>query len=317
MKKQILAVIAGITLLTAFLIPPMSSNSFAQVTSESRVLQAILGLTEVVKGESQALVDTTENIEDDLLFKKKFWQYRPCFGQVIDQVSDASFPGCVFATSAGVVGVHVKNCNLPEETACAFNVESINLYGNGADVVAICVDSVCTDVSAKDIRPPASVLVESAIGKIGASDFVFILFDSPYTGPLEFNGEKPQGMELEPVLIGTELDKAVESFDMEEIVYNYTEHNTGTESLAAPSLIDNNCSPIVFVGGDNTNNQLDPSETWTYQCNRPFGEFDCPVIINTVISNTTSVRFPEIPVLDESVTLTVDISGLPVCENNG
>jgi hypothetical protein len=190
MRKQILAVIAGITLLTAFMVPSMSNKTFAQVTSESRVLQAILGLTEVIKGQSQALVETTENIEDDLLFKKKFYQYEP------------------YELSSNRFGIAVLGCDFQDETACAFNVESIQLnceYGGCAGVAAVMVDGVFSDISGfseetggTPVPTPTNLLVDLGIGKIGASDFVALLIekDATYVGRVEWNGEKPQGMEL-------------------------------------------------------------------------------------------------------------------------
>jgi hypothetical protein len=43
------------------MVASVSDKSIAQIGGESRVLQAILGLTEIAKGQTQALVNTTEN----------------------------------------------------------------------------------------------------------------------------------------------------------------------------------------------------------------------------------------------------------------
>jgi hypothetical protein len=186
MKKQILATIAAIALLTAFLVPSMSNNSFAQVTSESRVLQAILGLTEVVKGQSQALVDTTENIEDDLLFKKKFWQFK------------------FNVTEANVVGL-IGVCPRVGSEACAFNVESIQFdnatAGPDVGVGGIIVDDAFTQTDFEFV--PTNFLVDSGQGKVGALFFVGAVLPFNYTGDVEFNGEKPQDMILIRLFAGS------------------------------------------------------------------------------------------------------------------
>jgi hypothetical protein len=187
MRKQILAVSIGAVLVISFVVPSMSSNVQAQVASESRVLQAILGLTEVVKGQSQALVETSDNIQDDLLFKKKFWQ-----------LPIMSLPGNTTGRIEAV-GIVINSCPLNDESACAFNVESIQIPNQDKNtrVDAIVVDGIATDISDKEVFSPTNLLVDTGIGQVGASGFVAVggignVFDSfP-----EFNGEKPQGLEL-------------------------------------------------------------------------------------------------------------------------
>jgi len=204
MNKQILAVSIGAVLVMSLVVPSMSSNSFAQVTSESRVLQAILGLTEVVKGQTEDMNDTLDNIEDDLLFKKKFWQ----FMINTTDIDQSKFQIIGDPDPTALVGVRVDSCELPPE-ACAFNVESIQFIDNGvfpnANISRITVDGVDTDISGKNIMTSSNLLVDSGIGKIGASQFVEVLFGCapsdaecpiPFSGIIEINGEKPQGMEL-------------------------------------------------------------------------------------------------------------------------
>jgi hypothetical protein len=202
MNKQILAIIVGIIILSAFLIPSMSNNTFAQVTSESRVLQAILGLTEVVKGKSQALVETSDNIEDDLLFKKKFWQIRFNTTDLPESFIEQD------NTAGSVLEILVLGfCEFPDEGACAYNIESIQLADNGtsADVGLIVVDTAITDIFGKNIETPTNLLVDMGIGKIGVNNEFIVLFGhlegdvfqpSPFNGIVEFNGEKPQGMDI-------------------------------------------------------------------------------------------------------------------------
>jgi hypothetical protein len=187
----------------------MSNNSFAQVTSESRVLQAILGLTEHLKWHTEELVDTTENIEEDLLFKKKFWQLR---------FNTTDLPeGWVTSgnTGAGTILIAVVGgCEFSDEAACAYNIESIQLIDNGtsANVGAIEVGNATTNISGKNITTPTNLLVDTGIGKIGIrgggsgliGDFLLgfgvlegdVFQPSPFSGIVELNGEKPQGMDI-------------------------------------------------------------------------------------------------------------------------
>jgi hypothetical protein len=209
MKKQILAVIGGIALVAAFMVLSMSNNAFAQVTSESRVLQAILGLTEHLKWHTEELVDTTENIEEDLLFKKKFWQLR---------FNTTDLPEGWVTSGNAAAGTFliavVGGCEFADEAACAYNMESIQLIDNGtsASVGAIAVGNATTNISGKNITTPTNLLVDTGIGKIGIrgggsgliGDFLLgfgvleggVFQPSPFSGIVELNGEKPQGMDI-------------------------------------------------------------------------------------------------------------------------
>ncbi len=52
------------------------------------------------------------------------------------------------------------------------------------------------------------------------------------------------------------------------VAYTYTVTNPGVVALNRVRVIDNKCSPVVFLSGDaNNNGLLDPGETWTYACN--------------------------------------------------
>jgi peptidoglycan hydrolase CwlO-like protein len=112
---------------------------------------------------------------------KEFWQ----IGPEVWSVSGA--------TRAGV-RVDRRGGAIPSNWS--FNVESIHVPEDGVQVVAIAVDGVRTDLAARGIVAPVNVLVTGGIVLVGASDSVIVEFDRPYTGRLEFNGEKPQAMRL-------------------------------------------------------------------------------------------------------------------------
>ena len=178
MNKRILAITISVVLVAAMLMPPIV-RAQAATQSESNALKTILNLV----GSALTLVNkqinpTLDSIIEDLKFKKKFWQY--------ETVS-------VSGTVTGV-GVAVKNCNLNDPTACAFTVESIQIPT--VTVIQISVDGTLTDIG--PTTGPANVLVDEGFGRVGASHEVNIVFDHAVTNPgtFEFNGEKPQGMEL-------------------------------------------------------------------------------------------------------------------------
>jgi hypothetical protein len=204
MKAAILAISVGAVLVAAFTLPAYSSSVQAQVTSESRVLQAILGLTEVVKGKSQALVDTSENIEEDLLFKKKFYSLN-----VTGEFNDFDIQA---------------ECDFDDPSACAFNIESIQCFEDdhavcqAGEVGAECNGGVLvdrieievreetgdegseqeseTDISAKEIHVPANILLDAGMGQIGVPGTFGLEFDGVLKGTCVVTGEKPQGMRL-------------------------------------------------------------------------------------------------------------------------
>ncbi|HLF28034.1 MAG TPA: right-handed parallel beta-helix repeat-containing protein [Anaerolineae bacterium] len=51
------------------------------------------------------------------------------------------------------------------------------------------------------------------------------------------------------------------------VTYNYQVTNPGTVPLSNVSVTDNRCSPVSYFSGDaDTDNQLDPGETWLFTC---------------------------------------------------
>jgi uncharacterized repeat protein (TIGR01451 family) len=55
------------------------------------------------------------------------------------------------------------------------------------------------------------------------------------------------------------------------VTYTYNETNDGTDPISGVFLSDDLCSPVTFVSGDtNSNNILDPGETWVFTCSQTF-----------------------------------------------
>ena len=120
---------------------------------------------------------------------KEFWQFSPSAWSV---------------TNAKKAGVKLQpSSTLASPTTQAFSVESIQVLRAGYVVKKIIVDGMVSDVAGSNIVTPANVMVAAGIPLIGASDSVEIEFDKPYTGPLEFNGEKPQGLDMCTVVEGS------------------------------------------------------------------------------------------------------------------
>jgi hypothetical protein len=226
MKKQILAASIAAVFVAAFMVPSLSTSFAQTVSSESRVEQAILALTEVIKGQTDDLNDSLSNIHDDLFFKKKFWQHR---FPVTNQHWDIG----VWATCPGFPG---------DPSACAFNVESIQLKGanpSGGTVIAIWVDGVRTDLTSlgQNQTVPTNLLVDTGIGKLGANRFVFLECDmnDMCTAEVEYNGEKPQGMFIWRFLVTGTLD----------IVCVRPEFQPGGQSTECPEELIDDIRPLL------------------------------------------------------------------------
>jgi len=113
---------------------------------------------------------------------KEFWQFSPEAWNV---------------TQAIRAGVRLQDSsNLASPASQAFSVGSIHVLAPGFMIIKIIVDGISTDVSGKNIITPSNVLVDAGISLIGASHSVQIEFGISYTGPIEFSGEKPQGLEM-------------------------------------------------------------------------------------------------------------------------
>ncbi|MFZ5917452.1 MAG: DUF7507 domain-containing protein [Chloroflexota bacterium] len=68
------------------------------------------------------------------------------------------------------------------------------------------------------------------------------------------------------IAIAKSADLAI-SYAGHTVAYLYTVTNPGDDPLSSPTLTDDKCSSITFVGGDdNADDRLDPDETWQYNC---------------------------------------------------
>jgi hypothetical protein len=111
---------------------------------------------------------------------KEFWQFSPEAWNV---------------TQAVRAGVRLQeSSHVASPASRAFSVGSIHVLAPGFMIIKIIVDGISTDVTGKNIITPSNVLVDAGISLIGASHSVQIEFGISYTGPIEFSGEKPQGL---------------------------------------------------------------------------------------------------------------------------
>ncbi len=174
MNKKILAITMSIVLTAALI---SATNANALISSENKAFNVILKLTQQAKDKlANNVQPTLTTIKQDLQFKKKFYQFEP-------------FP----VQGANAVQIRLDRCNFNDPSACAFNVESIQLNGHGI-ATDIVVDGAKTSIS--PVHGPTNFLVDSGHGQIWASKSVELQFDTPFTGDVEFNGEKPQGANL-------------------------------------------------------------------------------------------------------------------------
>jgi hypothetical protein len=205
MKKILALSLASVLTLSVLATTILLGNAGAQsVSTENRTVATMLRLTEIITGQVSDIQSLENNIEDDLLFKQKFWQYPP--KKVIIIVDGPILQPGWNVTNVVAVGVRVVECNFATEDpgACAFNVESIQFdnrvsagfTGDAVPIEGMDIDGVFTDMTEKNITTPTNLMVDTSIGKVGANSHVIVHFGGLYTGPVEFNGEKPQAMEL-------------------------------------------------------------------------------------------------------------------------
>ncbi len=92
----------------------------------------------------------------------------------------------------------------------------------------------------------------------------------------------------------------------------YTEQvtNPGTAPLGNVTLIDDTCSPLVFISGDTNNDtNLGPSETWTYTCTTNVSRTTTNTVLASGIANGMTAR--------DFAIATVVVGGAPGFPNAG
>ncbi|MFA5946600.1 MAG: ice-binding family protein [Patescibacteria group bacterium] len=95
------------------------------------------------------------------------------------------------------------------------------------------------------------------------------------------------------------------------VTYTKRVTNPGTVPLSNVYLTDDKCSPVVFVSGDtNSDNLLDPSETWTYTCRTNLTATTTNTVTATGSGNGYTVR-------DVAVATVVVASAVPTFPNTG
>jgi hypothetical protein len=89
-----------------------------------------------------------------------------------------------------------------------------------------------------------------------------------------------------------------------QVTYTYAVTNTGDVEIEDVTVTDDNCGPVIYVGGDaDGNGRLDPGETWTYECATTISEETVntaavtgqDVILGTYVTDTTQATVEAIP----------------------
>jgi uncharacterized repeat protein (TIGR01451 family) len=88
------------------------------------------------------------------------------------------------------------------------------------------------------------------------------------------------------------------------VTYTYQVTNTGDLPLSQVTLVDNRCSPVVFLSGDRNSDQvLDLDELWTYRCT---------TLVSQSVTNTATVHgFAEGVDVSDTARATVLVGALP------
>ncbi|MCK5830250.1 MAG: hypothetical protein KAH20_08105 [Methylococcales bacterium] len=101
----------------------------------------------------------------------------------------------------------------------------------------------------------------------------------------------------------------------DSVVYNFSLNNTGNISINTVSLTDINCSvaPTLTGGDSNTNNILDPTETWLYSCSHTvtLAEANAGKIDNTATASGTPATGTLIDISDSN-SLVINIPTVSV-----
>lgn len=167
------------------------TNAQGQVVGETKALLNALSLGRVIDKNLEVTNVQLEVIGEDLLLKKKFYQFEPTF-------ADHEFIFVVFPFS----------CEFNDPSACAFTVESFQLDSSDCEddapsgnptvcgITGLFVDGVFTDISGNGIVAPTNFMLESGLQSAGVAEFFAVATDNFYIGNYEVTGEKPQGMVL-------------------------------------------------------------------------------------------------------------------------
>lgn len=85
---------------------------------------------------------------------------------------------------------------------------------------------------------------------------------------------------IHPSTLLTKVASAETVGSGDEVIYTYTETNDGDVALTDVSVSDDFCSPVEYVSGDtNLNGELDPGETWEFECTTTLDESTTNVAI--------------------------------------
>ena len=73
------------------------------------------------------------------------------------------------------------------------------------------------------------------------------------------------------------------------VTYTYTLRNIGTVPVTNITMVDDSCSPLIFISGDaNTDSKLDLNEEWVYRCSATLSKTHTNTVVATGLANGLS-----------------------------
>jgi hypothetical protein len=116
-------------------------------------------------------------------------------------------------------------------------------------------------------KNPGAVVTTGASITLASGDSAICTIQNTYITPLSGGGSN-YSAPVPPLIDVVKIPSPLAlSAGPGPVTYTYTLRNVGTVPVSNITMVDDTCSPIIFVSGDtNGDSKLDITETWTYDC---------------------------------------------------